>query len=206
MQLAAIADQMAAGAEDTASRSSQVAAAAREMSSNQDSVAAAMEQASTNVNMVAAAAEEMSSTIDAIAQNSSRAKDITAQAVDQSKIASNRVDELGRAASEITKVTEAITDISEQTNLLALNATIEAARAGEAGKGFAVVANEIKALAKQTAEATLDIKNKIKGIQEATGITVTEINDISSVITDVDQIVAAIASAVEEQSHHQRNC
>nr|WP_321418794.1 methyl-accepting chemotaxis protein [uncultured Desulfobacter sp.] len=62
--------------------------------------------------------------------------------------------QLNQAASEINKVTEAISDISEQTNLLALNATIEAARAGDAGKGFAVVASEIKALANQTADAT----------------------------------------------------
>lgn len=199
-QLAAIANQMSSGAEDTANRSNQVAAAAEEMSANQDSVAAAMEQASVNINMVASAAEEMNATISEIAQNSGRAKDITSQAVDQSEKASDRVDELGKAANEITKVTEAITEISEQTNLLALNATIEAARAGEAGKGFAVVANEIKDLAKQTAEATLDIKTKIEGIQQATGITVKEINEISTVIADVDQIVATIATAVEEQT------
>ncbi len=199
-QLAAISNQMASGAESTATRSAQVAAAAEEMSANQTSIAAAMEQASVNVNMVASAAEEMNSTITEIAQNSGKAKEITSKAVRQSQEASARVDELGRAADEINKVTEAITEISEQTNLLALNATIEAARAGEAGKGFAVVANEIKDLAKQTAEATLDIKNKIQGIQQATGVTVKEINEISAVIADVDQIVATIAAAVEEQS------
>jgi len=85
----------------------------------------------------------------------------TSKAVRQSQSATGRVDELGVAATEISKVTEVITEISEQTNLLALNATIEAARAGEAGKGFAVVANEIKELAKQTAEATLDIRPKM---------------------------------------------
>jgi methyl-accepting chemotaxis protein len=199
-QLAMISDQMSSGAENTAQRSGQVAAAAEEMSANQNTIAAAMEQASTNVNMVAAAVEEMSATILEIAKNSTRAKEITEQAVDQSQKASGRVNELGRAADEINKVTEAITEISEQTNLLALNATIEAARAGEAGKGFAVVANEIKDLAKQTAEATLEIKSKIQAIQQATGITVKEINEISTVIRDVDQIVATIAVAVEEQT------
>lgn len=199
-QLATISTQMSSGAEDTANRSKQVAVAAEEMSANQNTVAAAMEQASTNVNMVAAAAEEMTATIAEIAENSGKAKGITNKAVNQSEEASSRVDDLGKAADEINKVTETITEISEQTNLLALNATIEAARAGEAGKGFAVVANEIKDLAKQTSEATQDIKNKIEGIQSATGITVKEINEIKTVIGDVDQIVATIAAAVEEQS------
>jgi methyl-accepting chemotaxis protein len=199
-QLAAIANQMSAGAESTASRSSLVATAAEEMSANQSSIAAAMEQASVNINMVASATEEMSATINEIARNSSDAKEITGKAVDQSLKASERVNELGRAADEINQVTEVITEISEQTNLLALNATIEAARAGEAGKGFAVVANEIKDLAKQTAAATLDIKNKIQGVQQATGVTVKEINDIGMVIADVDKIVATIAAAVEEQT------
>ena len=199
-QLATISNQMQSGAENTASRSGQVAAAAEEMSTNQNTVAAAMEQASVNVNMVATATEEMNATISEIAQNSHNAKEITTEAVSKSEKASQRVDDLGKAADEINKVTEAITEISEQTNLLALNATIEAARAGEAGKGFAVVANEIKDLAKQTAQATLDIKTKIQGIQEATGITVTEINDIQSVISHIDQIVSTIAAAIEEQT------
>lgn len=199
-RFASIAKQMASGAEETAGRSAQVAAAAEKMSSNQGSVAAAMEEAAVNVNMVASAAEEMKSTITEISENSSRAQQITSQAVSRSNSASERVNELGNAADEINKVTETITEISEQTNLLALNATIEAARAGEAGKGFAVVANEIKDLAGQTATATLDIRDKIQGIQHATGVTVSEIEEISRVIAEVDQMVTTIATAVEEQS------
>jgi methyl-accepting chemotaxis protein len=118
----------------------------------------------------------------------------------QTKSASEKVDELGNAAREIGKVVETITEISEQVNLLALNATIEAARAGEAGKGFAVVANEIKDLAKQTAEATMEIKEKIAAIQGSTDGTVSEINQISKIINDVNEIVTTIATAVEQQS------
>jgi len=199
-ELSAISQQMTAGAEQTSGKSDTVATAAEEMNSNMTSVAAATEQASTNVSMVATATEEMTSTIGEIAQNSEKARGITNEAVTQAKSASDRVDKLGKAADEIGKVTEAITEISEQTNLLALNATIEAARAGEAGKGFAVVATEIKELAKQTAAATLEIKEKIAGIQDSTAGTVTEIEQISSVINDVNEIVATIASAVEEQS------
>jgi len=107
---------------------------------------------------------------------------------------------LGQAAQEIGQVTETITNISAQTNLLALNATIEAARAGAAGKGFAVVANEIKELARQTAEATEDIKARINGIQNSTGSAVTDIEQITGVIREVGGIVAGIAAAIEEQA------
>jgi methyl-accepting chemotaxis protein len=198
--LSAIAGQMAASSEIMTGRSNTVAAAAEEMSANMNSVAAASEEAATNVNMVASAAEEMSATVKEIARNSEKGRTITASAVSQAGNASSKVNELGSAAEEISKVTEVITEISEQTNLLALNATIEAARAGDAGKGFAVVANEIKELARQTAQATQEIKTRIESIQNSTAETVTQIEQISRVINEANEIVSTIATAVEEQA------
>ena len=195
-----ISGKMSEGAETMAGKSTTVAGAAEELSNNINSIAAAMEQAATNMNMVAAATEQMTNTVGEIASNSEKARAITTDAVTQAQSASGRVDELGKAAQDISKVTETITEISEQTNLLALNATIEAARAGEAGKGFAVVANEIKDLAKQTAEATGEIKGRINGIQSSTTATVNEISQISTIIQNVAEIVSTIATAVEEQS------
>ena len=81
-----------------------------------------------------------------------------------------------------------------------MNATIEAARAGEAGKGFAVVANEIKELARQTAAATVNIKDQISEMQNTTSITVADIEQISVVILEINNVINGIATAVEEQS------
>ena len=199
-ELTATARSLSAGAENSAELSSSVAAATEEMSANMNSVAAASEQAATNVNIVATAAEEISSTIHQIAAKTEQAKEITGGAVILAQSSTEKVDALGRAALEISKVTEAITEISDQTNLLALNATIEAARAGEAGKGFAVVANEIKELAKQTAAATSEIRARIESIQGSTNETVSEIGQITKVISQMNGIVADIAQAVEEQT------
>lgn len=200
-ELSGLSREMSEASEETNGRSQTVSAAAEEMSVNMDSVAAASEETSVNVNMVAAAAEEMSATIGEIATNTEKTSNITDEAVAKSKKASEQIHELGAAAQEVGKVTESITEISEQTNLLALNATIEAARAGEAGKGFAVVANEIKDLAKQTAEATNEIKGKINKIQDATKSAVADITEITGVIGEVNDMVSVVSVKVEEQAN-----
>ncbi len=192
--------RLSAGARESASRSETVAAAAEEASANTISVAAGMEQASTNLSSVAAATEELSATVAEIASNSARAHAVGEQASAQAQAVASMVQELGQAAQAIGKVTETINDISAQTNLLALNATIEAARAGAAGKGFAVVAHEIKELARQTAAATEDIKSKVSGVQMSTATAITDIEKISGVIREVGQLVASIATAIEEQT------
>ena len=66
------------------------------------------------------------------------------------------------SAKEISKFSQAITEIASQTNLLSLNASIEAARAGDAGKGFAVVATEIGQLAVQSSNSADEIKKIVE--------------------------------------------
>ena len=198
--LSGLSGNLSEGAQHMSGLSSTVATAAGQMSTSMNSVAAASDETASNVNMVAAAAEEMTATIGDIATSAEKARSISQDAVAQASDATSRMEKLDEAAQSIGKVTQAISDISDQTNLLALNATIEAARAGEVGKGFAVVANEIKELAKQTAQSTQEIRNQIEGIQMSTSDTIGQIEKIARVINSVNEIVDTIATAVDEQS------
>ncbi len=195
-----ISDQIAENANDMSSKSTNVTSSTEEMSMGFHTVSKTIHDATEKVSLIATAAEEMTATISEISQNADKGRLISEKSVAQSTNTSEQMDTLGEKAQAISKITEVITDISNQTNLLALNATIEAARAGEAGKGFAIVANEIKELAKQTADATAKIKKQILDIQTSITNTVNEISGISGTIHDVNDIITIIASAIEEQS------
>lgn len=198
-ELLAVAEKTAVNAHESTSRSLAASQAAKEMDTNTSSVATGMLKTSQDLESVVLATDEMSATISEMSGNTERARETTSQAAYDIEGFAGVMRDLGSSAQEIGMVTDTITGISVQTNLLALNATIEAARAGEAGKGFAVVANEIKELARQTASATEDIKEKIQGIQNVTGIALGEIEKIVQVIGDVNEVVAGIAVAVQQQ-------
>ncbi len=184
----------------TSEKTNIVASSAEELNVSMSVVDTAMGEASQNIELVVLTVEQMTENIIRISENSEKARTVSNEIVAKTRHESKRVEELGSAARNINKVTEAISEISEQTNLLALNATIEAARAGDAGKGFAVVAGEIKELARQTAVATLEIKQIIEGIQQTAVNTISGIEEISSIIDEGNEVISAIASSVEEQS------
>ena len=66
------------------------------------------------------------------------------------------------SGSRVAKVIASIDEIAFQTNILALNAAIEAARAGASGLGFSVVAEEVRQLAKRSADAAHESADLIR--------------------------------------------
>ncbi len=165
-----------------------------------EQVAASSTQAAETLSTVAASVNELNQATNEIAQSVSETAAATNEAQEKAVAANTAIERLGEHSEKIGGIVEVITSIAEQTNLLALNATIEAARAGEAGKGFAVVANEVKELAKQTAQATDEISSMIGSLQSETTGAVGAVEDITEIVARVNDLANTIASAAEEQT------
>ena len=127
----------------------------------------------------------------------------------EAEAASAMMAELKIRARRITGITETINEIAARTNLLALNAAIEAARAGEYGRGFAVVASEVRMLAQRTRDATDEIGEMVRAMNEKAEAAVAGMDAVTTTITEatanVDEIrsvlsrIEASASASEQE-------
>lgn len=213
-ELKEISGLMTKGTRDQFSRTDMVATAMHEMSATAQNVAenaASAAQAADQADHTAHEGEQvMQDTIGGIAQ--------MGKEIDNTAGVIKQLDEDSR---RISTVLEVIRSIAEQTNLLALNAAIEAARAGEQGRGFAVVADEVRTLAKRTADSTAEINQIIAKVQRGTQdavqaigssqqlsqqsieqVTVAgrKLQSITSSISQIHGMNQQIATAAEEQT------
>jgi len=184
---------------DLSAASAQVRSSAEETTAQSNVAAVAAEQVGESIRSVAGAAGEVSATTHEIARNAAQAAEVSTNAAALAARTKQTVAKLSQSSVEIGKVVAIITSIADQTKLLALNATIEAARAGAAGKGFAVVATEIKELARQTSDATEEITGKIVTTQSDAKAAVTAVQEIATIIDQINAFQMTIAHAVEEQ-------
>lgn len=194
------------------SASTQLEASARSLTCSADQsrqlsieVASSSEQASAKVQHVAVSTNDMATTIADVGGQIEKAADMAREAVCKTDLSDQRMFGLAAAAERIGSVVQLIAAIARQTNLLALNATIEAARAGDLGRGFAVVAQEVKSLATQTAQATVEIGEQIDDIQSATTEAVEAITETGVIIARISEIATTVVASIGEQKTMSEN-
>ncbi|MEO5334589.1 MAG: methyl-accepting chemotaxis protein [Magnetococcus sp. YQC-5] len=215
--------------ENVNDRMAQISLASQELTSGIDVIVVAAQEGSQNAFTVASAAEEMTASIDHVNQHLTGVdaavdqvrveikemvtslggiQTLCEQAGEKSREASTHANHahevmqvLANATGEIGNSVDVIKNIAEQTNMLALNAAIEAAGAGDAGKGFAVVANEVKELARQTADATRMISAKIASIQLNTSDVGGAIRTVSTIVEQIEQANGEITDSVDIQNN-----
>jgi methyl-accepting chemotaxis protein len=193
-------DLVASSAGQMQASAHELADTARSSGREASGAASSSLESAETIEMVAAATEEMRGSIQDVSEQISSSADFARTAAEAARESNTVVKSLGEAAGRIDSIVQIIQDIAEQTNLLALNATIEAARAGDAGRGFSVVASEVKGLAEQTTKATQDISNQIKEIQDVAQVSVEQIGEVASSISSIEERLANVSAAAEEQS------
>lgn len=172
------------------------------------------QEQAASLEQTAAAMEELTTTVKNNADNAKVAKDLASQAQSLAQrggeTVSNTVDaidDIRQSSEKIFKIIDVMDEISFQTHMLALNAAVEAARAGEQGRSFAVVAGEVRSLAKRSETSAKEIKNLIEDsvnkIQYGTQLANESgrtLEDIVRASTRVNDLIADIATASEQQS------
>jgi len=168
------------------SSASEILAATTQVASGSSETASAISETTTTVEEVRQAAQLSSQKAGRVSANSQQISQVTQTgqfAVEetvsgmhliqnQMESIANTIIRLSEQSQQIGGIIASVNDVADQSNLLAVNAAIEAAKAGEQGKGFAVVAQEIKTLALQSKQATIQVRNILSDVQKATSAAV----------------------------------
>ncbi|HWF09212.1 MAG TPA: CHASE3 domain-containing protein [Bryobacteraceae bacterium] len=164
--LAAASAEILASTQQQAASTGEQAAAVQQTTITMEEVTQSSAQIAERARQVSASAEATAAAshagLQAMESTSRTMENIRAQA---EAVAGNVVS-LSEKTQAIGEIIATVNDLAEQSHLLALNAAIEAAAAGEHGRSFSVIAGEVKNLADQSREATVQVRGILGDIQK----------------------------------------
>jgi methyl-accepting chemotaxis protein len=190
-RLGGAADQIARTAQQVASSSQVLAQGASEQ-------AAAVEETSASTAeidaMVRRTTENSSTTAEMVSASKERFEG-SERSLTEMVAAMNAIN---ASSEQIAGIIKVIDQIAFQTNILALNAAVEAARAGESGMGFSVVADEVRSLAKRSADAARETATLIETSIARSRNGLAKVGDVATEIQSISAQTAAIKRLVDE--------
>jgi len=186
-----MANEQDAVVNETTATVNEVRATVTETAERAQSVA---ETAQTSVNISRTGSEAVRETVDGMELIRRRVEDIA-----------DNILVLSEHTQQIGEIIATVNNLADQSRMLALNASVEAARAGEEGKGFAVVAMEVRNLADQNRDATVQVREILGEIQRATNsaVMVTEegskgVDSGQQRVNKAGESIDKLAKAIEE--------
>jgi methyl-accepting chemotaxis protein len=233
--LTSVADTLGEGANQIVAASGQLAAASQSLAQGANEQAASLEETSTALEQIGSMTKRNSESAQAAQALSGETRTAAETCAQRTEEMQNAMKAISKASTEmavaihgittssnsISKIISTIEEIAFQTNILALNAAVEAARAGEAGMGFGVVADEVRNLAKRSAEAAKETASMIEAavrqsqlgvevngrvtariaevVQSANGVR-DSLTHIVAKAREVDSVVSQITEASKEQN------
>ncbi len=198
------------------SSASQLMSTSSEMSATASETASAITETTATVAELRQTAEVTTDRADAVASASQQNAEISQNGLqamektladmdaigDHIETIADSIIHLSEQGQTIGNIISAVEDLAEQSNLLAVNAAIEAAKAGEQGKGFAVVAQEIKSLAEQSKQFTVQVQSILNDVQKATGKAVMTTEEGAKRVEKGKQQSAEMGKAIRLLAEH----
>jgi methyl-accepting chemotaxis protein len=187
-----------------------------QMAQEQDAV---VTETTATVNEVRATVTETAERAQSVAETAQLSVDISrngtesvSKTIDGMELIRRRVEDiadnilvLSEHTQQIGEIIATVNNLADQSRMLALNASVEAARAGAEGKGFAVVAMEVRTLADQNRDATVQVREILGEIQRATNsaVMVTEegskgVDTGQNLVNKAGESIRELAKAIED--------
>lgn len=187
-QIHSFSERFADISQEQAARTEEVSAAIQESLNSIRSINSSVSKQNSNLGDMSQiirdfhkALTEVSKTVNSLKLESQELQNKTRESNTAARLATEIMESISTASSEINKIAGDISGINDQTNLLSLNAAIEAARAGDKGLGFAVVATEISKLSERTTQSVKEIEKFVKKTKQeiASGVVQVRLSSVT---------------------------